>query len=239
MPSLDVLITMSSEDLRGLSIGVLKQVLFQNHVGAGQVLEKGELVKKVEVLCEAERGERERMRRAEEREEMERVQREQEREDERAREAEIEREREERNAREREAQESSSSGRSAGEEPEVIRIVRLDPVESEDEGDTPTGGSRVADAAGSERPPSPSPVQGGSSSTRKPKPPVPSPASFVERTGLCVVCQDEEANIAIVDCGHLAMCRGCSELIMGSSRECPLCRTRIVTEQRLLRIFKT
>ncbi|KAJ7078053.1 hypothetical protein C8R44DRAFT_825569 [Mycena epipterygia] len=64
-------------------------------------------------------------------------------------------------------------------------------------------------------------------------------ASHLERTGLCVICQDEEANIAIVDCGHLAMCRGCSDLVMGSSRECPLCRTRIVTEARLLRIFKT
>jgi hypothetical protein len=64
-------------------------------------------------------------------------------------------------------------------------------------------------------------------------------AATLERTGLCVICQDEEANIAIVDCGHLAMCRGCSDLIMNSSRECPLCRTRIVTEQRLLRIYKT
>ncbi|KIM86779.1 hypothetical protein PILCRDRAFT_816031 [Piloderma croceum F 1598] len=64
-------------------------------------------------------------------------------------------------------------------------------------------------------------------------------AATLARTGLCVICQDEEANIAIVDCGHLAMCRGCSDLIMNSSRECPLCRTRIVTEQRLLRIYKT
>ncbi|KAH9939543.1 hypothetical protein B0H21DRAFT_825125 [Amylocystis lapponica] len=64
-------------------------------------------------------------------------------------------------------------------------------------------------------------------------------ASHLERTGLCVICQDEEANIAIVDCGHLAMCRPCSELIMNSSRECPLCRTRIVTEARLLRIFRS
>ncbi|KAJ7583650.1 hypothetical protein C8J56DRAFT_1015258 [Mycena floridula] len=67
----------------------------------------------------------------------------------------------------------------------------------------------------------------------------PKPAAPVERSGLCVVCQDEVANIAIVDCGHLAMCRGCSELVMSSSRECPLCRTRIVTEARLLRIFTT
>ncbi|KAF8524349.1 hypothetical protein BU17DRAFT_42956 [Hysterangium stoloniferum] len=57
--------------------------------------------------------------------------------------------------------------------------------------------------------------------------------------GLCVVCQDEHANMAIIDCGHLALCKGCSEIIMNSTRECPLCRTRIITEQRLLRIFKT
>lgn len=67
--------------------------------------------------------------------------------------------------------------------------------------------------------------------------PPPKPTS-TERSGLCVICQDQEANIAIVDCGHLAMCRACSELVLASSRECPLCRTRIVTEARLLRIFK-
>ncbi|KAJ7629363.1 hypothetical protein DFH06DRAFT_1225488 [Mycena polygramma] len=84
-------------------------------------------------------------------------------------------------------------------------------------------------------------AEGSSSST--PPPPLPpkaqAMASHLERTGLCVICQDDEANIAIVDCGHLAMCRGCSDLVMNSSRECPLCRTRIVTEARLLRIFKT
>ncbi|KAJ7719191.1 hypothetical protein DFH07DRAFT_859547 [Mycena maculata] len=83
-------------------------------------------------------------------------------------------------------------------------------------------------------------AEGSSSSAPPPLPPkAQAMASHLERTGLCVICQDEEANIAIVDCGHLAMCRGCSDLVMGSSRECPLCRTRIVTEARLLRIFKT
>ncbi|KII87611.1 hypothetical protein PLICRDRAFT_42118 [Plicaturopsis crispa FD-325 SS-3] len=67
----------------------------------------------------------------------------------------------------------------------------------------------------------------------------PPAAATAERAGLCVICQDEEANIVAMDCGHLAMCRACSELIMHSSRECPLCRTRIVTEQRLLRVFKS
>ncbi|KAG2134862.1 hypothetical protein DEU56DRAFT_871827 [Suillus clintonianus] len=82
-------------------------------------------------------------------------------------------------------------------------------------------------------------------SQQHPPPPSSSPptspprTTFTERSGLCVICQDQEANIAIVDCGHLAMCRTCSDLVLASSRECPLCRTRIVTEARLLRIFKT
>lgn len=80
----------------------------------------------------------------------------------------------------------------------------------------------------------------GSADQQHPPPPQPPPRTTpAERSGLCVICQDQEANIAIVDCGHLAMCRACSDLVLASSRECPLCRTRIVTEARLLRIFKT
>ncbi|EGN92843.1 hypothetical protein SERLA73DRAFT_190389 [Serpula lacrymans var. lacrymans S7.3] len=76
---------------------------------------------------------------------------------------------------------------------------------------------------------------------KSPAPPMTPPKAqpLVERHGLCTICQDEEANIAIVDCGHLAMCRACSELVMSSTRECPLCRTRIVTSARLLRIYRT
>ncbi|PVF97404.1 hypothetical protein CPB86DRAFT_856844 [Serendipita vermifera] len=85
------------------------------------------------------------------------------------------------------------------------------------------------------------PYKSQSPPPERPRSPRPAPSQythFVERDGLCVVCQDEEANVAIVDCGHLALCMGCSDIIMKSTRECPLCRTRIVTEQRLLRIFK-
>ncbi|KAJ1311695.1 hypothetical protein OPQ81_010168 [Rhizoctonia solani] len=35
-------------------------------------------------------------------------------------------------------------------------------------------------------------------------------AAKLERDGLCVICQDEDANIAIVDCGHLCLCLGLS-----------------------------
>ena len=86
------------------------------------------------------------------------------------------------------------------------------------------------------------------------------PMPEVER-GLCVVCQDQEATLAVVDCGcvdrdfidprltlryqvisrcvlvsvhcrfgsALIMEPVCSDLIMATSQECPLCRTRIVT----------
>ncbi|KAG2156710.1 uncharacterized protein EDB93DRAFT_1125089 [Suillus bovinus] len=84
-----------------------------------------------------------------------------------------------------------------------------------------------------QHPPPPHPLPPSTS------PPPPPRTTLAERSGLCVICQDQEANIAIVDCGHLAMCRACSDLVLASSRECPLCRTRIVTEARLLRIFKT
>ncbi|WVQ71419.1 hypothetical protein IAR50_000956 [Cryptococcus sp. DSM 104548] len=63
------------------------------------------------------------------------------------------------------------------------------------------------------------------------------PMPEVER-GLCVVCQDEEATLAVVDCGHLCMCQHCSDLIWATTQECPLCRTRIVTKHRLIRIYK-
>lgn len=44
---------------------------------------------------------------------------------------------------------------------------------------------------------------------------------------------------AYASASHLALCMACSGIIMKSTKECPLCRTRIVTEQRLLRIFKS
>ncbi|PPQ89236.1 hypothetical protein CVT25_001315 [Psilocybe cyanescens] len=211
-PTLDQLLTMPPSAIGALGIGVLKSVLFTNHVpaGHGQILEKGDLVKKVLSLVEDERAERERMRRVEEMEEMERVQRE-----------------EERRAEEEEREE---------EEWERMRGQ----AHMDGSGESESGGAGGDGTAGDEQShPHPEP-----SSSPPRAPPVAPPktqgsATTLERTGLCVICQDEEANIAIVDCGHMAMCRGCSDLVMASSRECPLCRTRIVTEARLLRIFKT
>ncbi|KDR80146.1 hypothetical protein GALMADRAFT_265323 [Galerina marginata CBS 339.88] len=62
--------------------------------------------------------------------------------------------------------------------------------------------------------------------------------SLNSNTGLCVVCQDEEASMAVITCGHMALCKGCSEIIMESTRECPLCRTGIATKSHIIRIFR-
>jgi len=191
---------MTDDEISHMSISALKAVLFQNHVNARLLLEKGELVARVRALLGDERLER-------------------------AREAVIHaREEEEMIARQRTMMEEH-------------RQQAHQDREQAHSGD---------DAQHSEPKLSPPPIMGTSAD--------------LERNGLCVVCQDEEANIAIVDCGyvfifsqvllpacldeylfcsHLAMCRNCSDLIMSSSRECPLCRTRIVTEARLLRIFKS
>ncbi|KAF8155671.1 hypothetical protein B0H34DRAFT_789767 [Crassisporium funariophilum] len=238
-PNLDQLLTMSPDSIGALSISTLKSVLFTNHVNVGQILEKGDLVKKVLVLVEDERTERGRQRMVEEREEMERVQRTREVEEMLERERRAGQEEEERRVEERERERRRAE-----------RAPRVEEVEDEDddnpmrrraEAETSAGDGEEARSADVERASTPLPP------SSPPRPPVPAPlppkaqamVSSLERTGLCVVCQDEEANIAIVDCGHLAMCRGCSDLIMSSSRECPLCRTRIVTEARLLRIYKT
>ncbi|KAJ7634812.1 hypothetical protein FB45DRAFT_909940 [Roridomyces roridus] len=193
-PTLEQLLTMSPDSVSTLSVHVLKDILFTNHVNPGQVLEKSDLVKKVRDLIDEERRQRERQRLAEEQEEQERI----------ARQHEM---MEDFNRQQREREERARAAA-----PESVPPAAEGPAE-------------------------------GSNSETAPPPPLPpkaqAMASHLERTGLCVICQDEEANIAIVDCGHLAMCRGCSDLIMNSSRECPLCRTRIVTEARLLRIFKS
>lgn len=135
-PPLSHLITLSAGEIASLSIGVLKSILADNHVHVGTVLEKGELVKKVQTLVDAEREERERQQAAEAAEEAERVERQ-----------------------------------------KRMMAERENDLHAREQG----GGSA----------PSPSQWQ--------------SPSFGVERNGLCVVCQDEEANIAIVDCGYVTL----------------------------------
>lgn len=199
----------------------------------GNILEKGDLVSKVLTLVADEKRERERQRQAEEMEEMERIQREIEAMEERER---------------RERMETAAAAAAAA------------PVQpTQDDAEISSHNNGPGERDGQERSVEDPTAEFVQQRTSTPLPTQPKlNMSSVERNGLCIICQDEEANIAIVDCGyvnficlcvsaqiysflcrHLAMCRACSDLVMASSRECPLCRTRIVTEARLLRIFKT
>lgn len=225
---------MTQSSIGALPISVLKNILFTNHVNASMILEKSELVNKVISLVDDERRERERQRLAEEMERLEEEERRREREEAIKREQEEKRNREEEERLRRERRERQRT-RVEDVEDDVDDMMDVEVEVSEDGYQYEEFGEHAAyDARRTE--PSASPTPSVASTPPKPSKPI---TSALERSGLCVICQDEEANIAIVDCGHLAMCRSCSELVMASSRECPLCRTRIVTEARLLRIFKS
>jgi len=218
-PNLDQLVEMNTDSIGSLSISALKSILFTNHVTTGQILEKSDLVKKVLLLVENEKAERVRQRQTQERDEMERLQR--------AMETmhgtnHFERDMEEEQT---EWQQDGDEDQHANESrPDFEIPMRRSDDESSRNNDDETNHSHTSSSTPAAAASPPHPKATGSS---------------FERPGMCVICQDEDANIAIIDCGHMAMCRGCSELVMTSSRECPLCRTRIVTEARLLRIFRT
>lgn len=191
VPSILSLVALPQSYIATLSIGTLKAILYENHVKVdfSQVLEKTELVKRVQMLVSEERKRLERQRAAEEAEEAE--------------------------------------------ERGIASRASLDP-------DLRTNTNSPDSGVGTEAIPVPT-----------------GPKASVERDGLCVVCQDQEAVFANIDCGHLCMCPDCSKLVLATTRECPMCRTRcvsfagsdetftdigwirIVTEQRLIRIFRS
>ncbi len=165
---------MTDGQIAALSIGSLKEILFKNHVTSRLVVEKGELVARVKTLVEDERAERER----------------------KAREEEEEREYEEemRRIREEETRARASSSPPA-ENAQPSERAPAEGAEGSDPIPVP-GTSASQDASTAATPPVSSPPK---TSTLTPK--AQAMASRLERTGLCVICQDEEANIAIVDCG--------------------------------------
>ncbi|KAG6876925.1 hypothetical protein C0993_012035 [Termitomyces sp. T159_Od127] len=174
-PTLEQLLDMPDDSIKTLSIGALKAILFTNHVNVRQILEKGDLIVKVKALIEDERRDRERQRALHEAEEQEAVELQRAMMEEHAR---AQAERQQRQQREQQAQRQEGSSPA--------------PVEAQ--------GEDTAQNTGTARSPEPSPA---------PAPPPKSPpkargtALDLERTGLCVICQDEEANIAIVDCGYV------------------------------------
>lgn len=180
---------MAPEDIKSLPVSVLKEILFHNHVNARLLIEKSDLVERVTTLIADERRERERQE----------IFRQMEEEQERLRQMEIEAQTHierldelhldpepqasnvapETNAETDPVQGSGDVGSNDDSQgiPTVI-TDDLSPPEQQDTTNTPT-------------PPQPK----SGVNTR------PSMAVNLERNGLCVICQDEEANIAIVDCG--------------------------------------
>ena len=173
---------MGTDSIGSLSISALKSILFTNHVTTGQVLEKSDLVKKVLVLIENEKAERVRQRQMQERDEMEQLQREMEtmhgtNHFERDMEEQAERQQDE----DEDQQHANNESRPDFDNP----IHHSDDESRNNEGghDDETNRSH-------------------SSSTPATSPPHPKAAvSSFERPGMCVICQDEDANIAIIDCG--------------------------------------
>lgn len=172
VPTINSLVALPTSYISTLSIGTLKAILYENHVKVdfSQILEKGELARRVAELVREERKRLERQARAEEAEAA--------------------------------AEAAKANGHLVPPDATVVGGEGGDDVHSEGEG-------------------------GRKSSDQPRAPAVPTgPQATPERDGLCVVCQDAEAQLAVVDCGHLAMCADCSKLVMATSRECPLCRTR-------------
>jgi hypothetical protein len=49
-----------------------------------------------------------------------------------------------------------------------------------------------------------------------------------DEEGRCVVCWTHSACEVLVPCGHQALCQGCCGDIMAGSKECPMCREKIL-----------
>lgn len=62
----------------------------------------------------------------------------------------------------------------------------------------------------------------------------PPPEIRAESRSECVICYENEKNVAIKPCGHVALCEGCARTLRQSDRpECPICRASIVDILRL------
>lgn len=189
IPPLSSLLDKTPEELNALSVHVLKEILHQNHVNARLILEKSDLVDRVKMLVDDERRERERdeeMRRLEEQEAIDlqhRMMAEL-----RAREQE----------RERQMRENAAAASRS--------VPDLSQTESSGGLPAPAGNEATRAASPSPDDPDSNSASREDQATSSPAP-APAPLNFsplphvMERSGLCVVCQDAEANMALVDCG--------------------------------------
>lgn len=173
---------MPSDAIQKLSISTLKAVLFRNHVNTGMIVEKAELVAKVQALVSDERLEREAAARRQEEEDRE------------LQEA-LEWSRREHAEQEAARQGPPSEDAAASHETQGAAQGANDSGSDSAEAEAETSG------AGQDRSSTPPQSQETRPAAPKLTPKAQAMASHLERTGLCVICQDEEANIAIVDCG--------------------------------------
>lgn len=179
---------MAPEDLKSLPVSVLKEILFHNHVNARLLIEKSDLVERVTTLVADERRERERQE----------VFRQMEEEQERLRRTEME----------VETHREQLDELHLPSEPQTPGIAP-EPTPDVGPGQDPEANQPIP-TAHSEDVTTPAVIpalheqQTGIDTPTQPTPRLPGRpgmAMSLERNGLCVICQDEEANIAIVDCG--------------------------------------
>lgn len=62
------------------------------------------------------------------------------------------------------------------------------------------------------------------------EPEPPEPASTEPAATECAICLDDDAEYAVVPCGHRCLCANCSETVS----QCPVCRTQMTA---VLRVF--
>ena len=196
---------MDPEDLRSLPVSVLKEILFHNHVNARLLIEKSDLVERVTTLIADERRERERQE----------MFRQMEEEQERLRRMEVEvgtqAERLDQLDLASEQQPHLETSDVVLEStPDTVPVQGPEVLADSDATNQPIPTAHPEDVTPSAAVPTP-PEQQNSVDTITPHKSTSVPTSRpgmainLERNGLCVICQDEEANIAIVDCGWVIL----------------------------------
>lgn len=190
---------MAPEDIRSLPISVLKEILFHNHVNARMLIEKSDLVEKVTTLIADERQERERQEIFRQMEEEQERLRQMETETQRERLDEIHLDSEPQPPRQTpDAAHEPTPDTELGQGNEALvgsndTNQPIPTVNTEDVTPPLVVPTPLEQQTAANTPAPPRPMSGATSR--------PAMALNLERNGLCVICQDEEANIAIVDCG--------------------------------------
>ncbi|KAG8961889.1 hypothetical protein FRC00_010933 [Tulasnella sp. 408] len=183
IPPLSSLLDKTTEELNALSVHVLKEILHQNHVNARLLLEKSDLVDRVKMLIDDERREREReeeMRRLEEQEAIDLQHRMM---------AELRAREQERERLMREQAAAASAATAEASQTASGEASSAAAGEGTTEATPPSPGAPEDQTQESKATPTPAPA---------PAPPKPAPLPHVmERSGLCVVCQDADANMAL------------------------------------------